>query len=346
MTPIPYMCAICAGALLHVLGAPLAWMIGPLVAIAGLQLMRVETVIPPVTRPFGQLVIASTVGMTITPETIRTVGDQLLPMVGAAFLTLCGGFVAGLALARIARIDVVAASLACVPGGPVEMASIAQRLGLPPGPVVFAQTLRIVMLVVIIPPILLGFSDLTTADAAAPVAEAHRLLRVALLLGLSAVGGYVFVALRLPNPFFLGAMAMAGAATSLGLPVDEPPLWLIVVAQILLGMWLGRMIDRALFVNSPRYAFGAVCSTAMLMAICAGVAVGLMSLVDTEWQTMILATAPGGLTEMSLTAGLLHQSVVIVTAYQVVRIAIVLTAASPVFRLLARAMTHHRDTRH
>lgn len=338
MVAATYAGAILTGAVLTALGVPLAWMIGSILSTAGLSFVLPAIEVPAITRPIGQAVIAATVGLTITPATIDLVGTQILPIALAAVLTLASGFLAGAVLSRIARIDLIAGCLACVPGGPVEMATIAQRVGVPPGPVVFAQTMRIVMLVLIIPPLLLALSPVQAA-AILPAGEVPpTLLRVGFLLAVAAAGGFAFIFLRLPNPFFLGAMTAAGIASFLAWPVDHPPYWSLVAAQVMLGVWLGKMIDRKLILESPRYTIAVFCSTIVLMSLCAVIAWSLSGVVHTSWQTMILATAPGGLTEMALTAGLLRQGVVIVTAYHVVRIFIILSAASPIFRLVARRL--------
>ena len=50
--------------------------------------------------------------------------------------------------------------------------------------------------------------------------------------------------------------------------------------------------------------------------------------------TLILATAPGGLAEMGITAQVLRLGVPLVIAAQVVRVIILLTTTAPIFRLL------------
>jgi uncharacterized membrane protein AbrB (regulator of aidB expression) len=60
-----------------------------------------------------------------------------------------------------------------------------------------------------------------------------------------------------------------------------------------------------------------------LLAAVGGVAVG----------TMVLATAPGGIAEMCITAKVLQLGVPLVTAAHVARVVILVTLTAPVFRL-------------
>ena len=54
------------------------------------------------------------------------------------------------------------------------------------------------------------------------------------------------------------------------------------------------------------------------------------------WQTMVLATAPGSVTEMALTAKILDEGVAVVTAYHVVRIFVIIPLAPLIFAVTAR----------
>lgn len=74
----------------------------------------------------------------------------------------------------------------------------------------------------------------------------------------------------------------------------------------------------------------------VLILLCLGSASAVAWLSGIPWATMALATAPGGLAEMGLTAKLLRLGVPVVTAFHIVRLAVVVTTAAPGFRLLRR----------
>lgn len=96
------------------------------------------------------------------------------------------------------------------------------------------------------------------------------------------------------------------------------------------------MFDREMLVNSRTFIPAAVISTALLLVLCVGMAFGVSALTGIEWQTMVLATAPGSVTEMALTASILQQGVAIVTAFHVVRIFIIIPSAPFIFAITAR----------
>jgi uncharacterized protein len=333
---IIYAVAVMAGYAASWLGVPLPWMIGPMVAAGALSALTSHGRVPKFTRPVGQIIVAGIVGLAFTPAAVTAVGQQIIPMVAVALLTIVAGFLAAAVLMRLTHMDVVSASLACIPGGPVEMAALATRYGVAPGPVGFAQTLRIALLVLVIPPILLALDGSDRSGALDFMSGDLDYAGGALLLALAAAGGFVFRWLRVSSPFFLGPLAFAAVATALALPVSMPPLWVLATGQVLLGVWLGCMFDREMLAKSRGFIPAAFLSTCVLMVLCVAMALGVSAMTGMDWRTMVLATAPGSVTEMALTAKILQQGVAMVTAFHVVRIFILLPLAPLIFSVTAR----------
>ncbi|MGY6709021.1 MAG: AbrB family transcriptional regulator [Rhizobiaceae bacterium] len=331
-----YAAAIAIGYAASLLRVPLPWMIGPLLLAAIVSLADKQPTIPRITRPIGQLVVAASVGLFFTPAALTAVSQQIVPMLAVALLTIAAGFVAALVLMRIAHIDVVSASLASIPGGPVEMAALAARHGAESGTVAFAQILRIALLVLIIPPLLVAIdgegADPATALANGPVDYFGALLLLAIALG----GGFFLKLIGMTTPFFLGPLATTAAASAFMIPVSAPPHFVLAGAQVLLGVWLGSMFKRELFVRSPMLLVAVLASTAVLLLLTAIMALVISWMTGISWQTMVLATAPGSVTEMALTAKILDQEVALVTAYHVLRIFIILPLVPLIFALVAR----------
>src|SRR6056297_4029590 len=138
---------------------PLPWMIGAMAFATAVRLSNLTTQVPSVTRPIGQMIVASSVGLSFTPAAVSALSVLFFPMISAAILTIIAGFAVAALLMRMARVDVITATLSSIPMGPVESANLAGRHGVSPSPIIFAQTLRIMMLVVFIPPALVALSD-------------------------------------------------------------------------------------------------------------------------------------------------------------------------------------------
>ena len=292
--------------------------------------------IPTQTRQIGQILVASTVGLSFTPDAVEAMGSLLIPMIGAAVLTIAISFVVAGTLMRMAKVDVVTATLASMPMGPVESAVLARKHGVVPGPVVFAQTLRIMLLVILIPPAMVAI-DGTIRDPAAVLSDTPWTLSGALLLfaaGLS--GAFLARSVRLANPYFVGSIGGAALAAALSLPITAYPYAVLVVAQIFLGAWLGAVFDRELVRRAKGFIPGAFVGSLLLIALCGLMGLGLAWLTGESWQAMVLSAAPGSVTEMALTARILQEGLAVVTAFHLVRIFIILPFASTIIGATSR----------
>lgn len=331
-----YAGALCVGLVLNWLRVPLPFMIGALIFATTLRMSELPVNTPAQTRPLGQMLVASSVGLSFTPEAVSAVGTLLVPMVGAALLTVVLGLVVAAVLMRMAHVDGVTASLASVPIGPVESANLAIRHGVMPGPVVFAQTLRIMMLVILLPPAIVwlegGISDPTATLRAMPWTTGGALM----LFALAVAGSLAARLVGLSNPYFVGAIGGSALGAAFDMPLTAYPYPVLVAAQIFLGVWLGAVFDRELIRRAGSFVPAAFVSSLLMIALCVLMGLGIHLLTGQPWTVMVLSTAPGSVTEMALTAKILQEGIAVVTAFHLIRIFIILPSAPLLFRVLAK----------
>ena len=329
--------AICAlsGALLSALHAPLPWMIGPLLAMALGKFLGANIAPPAGSRSAGQLTIACALGLYFTPAVAAEVAAHWYLMVAAAVLAVLLAYASGWFLMRSAGLDATTALFSSVPGGAAEMTILGERFGARPDRVVLAQALRVCIVVLVVP---FAFTALGMrgADAYRPAQLAVDGLGLIALLGIAAAAGGLLAKLRVPNAWMLGPLAVAAAFTIGEVSFSAIPTWLSNAAQLLLGCSLGAGFERESLRRSPRF-IGMVClSVALAMLASAVAAWGLAVLGSVPVTTMVLATAPGGMAEMCVTAKVLQLGVPLVTAAHVTRVIILVTTTAPTFRLAKR----------
>ncbi|WP_157699356.1 AbrB family transcriptional regulator [Pseudomonas sp. M30-35] len=331
-----YLLAIAAGYLAQQINLPLPWMIGPLVITALLNLAVVPVDVPVRTRPIGQMIVAAQVGLYFTADAALAIYSHGVAIVGVACLTIIFSFVISFLLRKLTGSDRVTALLSSIPGGPVEMGNLAIRYGGDPGPVVFAQTLRISAIVLLIPAALYYLLHTPVADRVLLSAAADPVGILVLSVG-AALTSSLFYKLRINSPFFLGALAFSCIATSTSLlPVSPFPHAVVGFAQVLLGTWLGSTFRRELFRNAGRMIVAIFFTSSLLILLCAGVALGVASMSDMNWRVLVLGAAPGSVTEMALTAQYLHEDVALITAFHLVRIFMILPNIPWVLALVHR----------
>ncbi|MFO1414737.1 MAG: AbrB family transcriptional regulator [Burkholderiales bacterium] len=343
--PLRWAGALAAGALAGyactLLHTPIPWMLGPLFAVAFLRIGGIGVAVPVFARYTGQWIIGSAIGLYFTPEVVQLVASiWWLLAIGAVF-AIGLGYVSGVALARLARLDKTTGIFASVPGGASEMAVLGERFGGRIDRITAAQSLRVLIVVAIVPGLVTALG-VHGADVFVPGAKTFDLAGFGLLMAGTLAGGLAFQRLRVPNAFVLGSLAVAIPLTALRVDLSSVPQVVSNVAQLLLGCALGSRFERDFLEGAHRFV-GAVALSVVLSVILSalfGAALGWLA--GLNWATLVLGTAPGGLPEMCITAKSLQLGVPVVTAFHVTRVVVLLLATPLVF---ARARDWYRGRR-
>jgi uncharacterized protein len=325
--------SLCAttGAVFAWLRLPLPWMIGPLVAMAAANFAGAGLRAPRGGREFGQIVIGTALGLYFTPAVAREVVSYWHLLLLAGFFAIALGAFAGWVLSHTAGIDRTTAFFASVAGGAAEMTILGERYGARPDRVALAQSLRILAVVIVVP-FALTYSGVHGNEQFQPGALPLDWGRLALLLGLAALAGVALNAAGMPNAFMFGPLAVVIALTVSEVHFSSIPSLLSNTAQVVLGCALGARFQRRSLESTPRFLIGVLISVAMAMAVAATFAMLLAWASGLPLGTLVLATAPGGIAEMCITAKVLQFGVPLVTAAHVTRVVLLITSTGPTYR--------------
>ncbi len=331
--------AACAagGALCVFLHTPLPWMIGPLFAMALLKLGGLPVRAPRGAREGGQLLIATALGLYFTPPVARELASRWELLVAAAAFSTVLAYVGAWIISRFSDTDRRTALFASVPGGATEMAVLGERFGASVERIAIAQSLRILMVVVIVP---FAFAALGVkgADLYTQVDVPANAAGLGGLLACAAGGAVLFSVARVPNAWMLGPLCTCIALTAAGVAWSSMPTFLTNLGQLLMGCALGSRFERAFLLRAPRYVAVVGASVLAAMACSAMFAALLARISLVPLPSLVLATAPGGIAEMCITAKVLQLGVPLVTAAHVTRVVILVTTTAPIFRAVRRAL--------
>jgi hypothetical protein len=280
------------------------------------------------------LSIGATVGLNMTPAVARQLIGWVPIMLGTALVMILASAVFSVILARLARLDSTTAFFASLPGGMAEMGNVGAQSGAHPEPIAIVQLLRVAMIVVLVPPLLAALDVLiTAAPPAAPLIPAPEVLLLVLGGGAMAL---VLRLLRLNNPWTIGGIVWAGIMTANELVDGRMPPVVFLMAQLLIGYSIGTQFRLSMIRTLPRVTAAGVVTITGLAAFMVGFSVLLSGATELDLLTAILATSPGGMSEMAATAQALHLGVALVVAFQVVRAVLVNGFATHYWRLLSR----------
>jgi uncharacterized protein len=119
-------------------------------------------------------------------------------------------------------------------------------------------------------------------------------------------------------PIFFGA-----ALTVSGIELSAVPHQLTDFAQLMFGLVLGARYERAFFARHRMFIPFALINSLFIMVASVVAAAFLAWAFSLPIATMIIATSPGGLAEMTITAQALQISVPLVVAFHLFRVVMV-----------------------
>lgn len=320
-----------AGFLLHI---PLWWMLGPMLTAAAFSIGGVRPRVSDRLRRIGQMMVGASVGLNFSGPVLAELVRWFPLMILAASFAILASCVGGALFARFARIDPVTAYFASLPGGLAEMGNVGSAMGGRTEIIALLQTLRIALVVLTLPPILLalGTPDFSSLPAAGTVSYASILV----LAAGSAIFSWCLGLLRLNNPYMIGAVIFTAILSTNDVVVGRMPTPVFALAQLLLGFAVGCRFNRAMLAEVPRVTVVGLLFVVFIMAVMAMFAWLSAWAAGLDFSTALLATSPGGMAEMTVTAQALHLAVPLVLSFQVVRGLMVNGLASHVYVLLTK----------
>lgn len=340
--------ALAGAAVCTALHTPIPWMLGPLLAttvasMAGAPTHSVDTL-----RSGAQWVLGASLGLYFTPEMLR----QVAGMGGAIALSVAWALLQGALVGRVLyawharRFPEIPPAVmrsttyyASAVGAASEMTLQAERSGARPDLVAAAHSLRMLIVVIAVPFGVLWLQPTTGLPAGVARPELPAGPLVPGLLGLAAatgLGGWIGQRTNLTNPWFLGPMFVAVLLSALELAPAAVPREGSNVAQLIIGVSLGVRFRPAFLRLAPAWMASVALATGALLTLNAAFAALLAAWTGLPLATAVLATAPGGIAEMSITAKVLGLGVPVVVAFQLCRVVAVLMLADPVHRLSQR----------
>lgn len=331
------------GTLFFALNLPLPWMLGAIVVTLIGTLSKWDLSGPEKARPYVVAIIGVMLGSGFKPNTFDHLGQWGVSLAGLVLCVATAAFLVQEYLHRFGGQSRVTAMFSAMPGGVVEMVEIGRATGGDEKAIVLAHVWRIILVIAAVAfwfRLVLGYE----VGGTMPQSPGQTGPMDLLILGVCAVlGSAIGLGLRLPAPTFVGPMALSAVAHMTGLTHSSPPLVLVIMAQIVLGVIVGCRFKGSQTMEVFRALKLAVVSTAIMMTVAGSFAWAVHLITGHSTTQLLLAYAPGGLNEMSLVSLAIQADVAFVATHHLFRIVALLTLAGTVLARIAKGLNRASD---
>ncbi|MEH7484443.1 AbrB family transcriptional regulator [Neobacillus drentensis] len=334
-------------------GIPMAWMLGSLflasilasLHLKGLQFQRDKNGLHPFWPQFGQLILGIQLSQTFNLSIMDTLEDYFLIIIIMLISSITIAILSGLMLWRFSNVNMMTSLFGTTPGGISAMPTIADEIGANALIVSIIQTIRVLLVVSLIPiisQVVNSHSVMISTNSTQGQLSSNALLNTGIIIIGAYLGAKVGKKIKMPAPWLVGSMLGAGIIHLIcplfiiGDSVGSIywPQEIIIFAQVLIGTNIGSRVNFSMFKG-----LGKAIIVGLLTSLCLIVSILVLSFLISEmthisFVTCMLAFAPGGVAEMATTAIALHADTTFVVAVQSLRLISILTILPPIFRFL------------
>lgn len=313
--------------------------IGLVLALSGLA-RRAGMVLPRVVYLAGQAIAGVLLGTYFSLPALGRVGWALIPLVAVTLVTLALSVGAGMLLARRTGLDEPTAALGMIAGGSAGIVAAADDLHADARLVAVLQYVRLI-LVVVSAPLLVRFvlaPHGTYAAIGAKEIEATASVHGYLLtIALAAVGAYAGSRLKIPAGALIVPLVLTALGGGLGLWNDlQPPEAVREPAFIVIGLAVGLGFDLGVLRRAARVAPLALVAIIAIIAACGALAAAVAAATHVSLLDAYLATTPGGINAVLVTAFAAGANTSLVFGLQGLRLFVMVLAAPLLVRWLLR----------
>jgi uncharacterized protein len=305
------------GGLAWLVGMPSPWLIGSMLATAIAALGSVTVELPAALRSGAFLLLAASMGSAVTPDTVRAMMHWPLSLV---ILALTVPLLIGLVQAYLTRAGGWGrdeAILAAVPGALSYAVAAAVEAGIDPRRVALSQTLRLFLVVTLLP-----FAFTPGSHGAphnGPAIAASGIGDLALVLIACALAAAVAARFAVPAPTMIGGLIGSGALHVTGTVTTALPAGILVPALIVTGVAIGGRFAGTRWAELRSVLPHALAAIAIAVAVSAIGAVLAARAIDVPLGQAMLAFAPGGLEAAAVLAFSIGYDPTYVATHQLIR---------------------------
>ena len=331
-----------AGAgLFHVLGMPAAFLTGSAAAVVVALLVGLPVELPNAVRTGSFSVLGTVMGASISIEALQQLATAPVALVGLVIVIAGTSAASAATLYFLGGWDRLTALCGSIPGNLPLVLAVSMQSGARMERVVMAQSMRLFILVALIPFAFGGGGESGALKMAPPD---YGVVDVLFTLALTAAAVWLAAVARIPAPALMGPL-IAGATMSLtGWHIVAIPPWMAAFALIMLGTSVAlrfRGLEREGLIRmfgACVAAFIAAATTAFLTALV------FAAILGRPVATLFLAFAPGGIDTMIALSFLLHHDVAFVALIHTARMIVLSLSLPAIVAWLGRRWGTHRPT--
>ena len=320
------------------INTPLPWMLGSISALAIASRFPIPLAKPKIFSSPARAVLGLAVVSAFGPHVLEGVslffGSLILILPFVVIATVAGLWY----YKYILGYSTLTAYFSAVPGGLLEMVSLAEHFKADLHKVVLNQSARLLFIVFTVPFLIEHWIHVPLGQREQTIQSFSQTPWIELgAMGLCAIVGWrVAIMLKIPGGTLIGPMILGMVVYSLDLIHARPPMEIINLIQLILGSMVGFVFVGISLREILKTAWQTLGYFLILVAVSTLFILLVWQITDFPLLSIILAFSPGGQAEMNIIAIVVGANMPYVALHHVVRLFLVMAIAPLMLQWVVR----------
>ena len=313
---------------------PLAWMLGPMLAISIASLSGIKVKMPKLALSAILIILGLHIGNYIDQNLLSQMKDWIWTSIVMFFYILASIFIVSKYLQKFSGYKEKTSIFSAAPGalGPLLILADYEKSDL--SQVATAHLIRLIIIITLFPFFVVNFSPTEAMEITKfNYMDQNHLNLLILLIG-SIILIYIFDKIKVPAPLLAGALVASGILQITEIASYKLPDQSINFCLLILGASVGcRFADKSLNEVIKNTAHSFVATTLLvILGIIAAVIAGYF--VENNFLTLLLSYCPGGIYEVAVIAITFNLDPNFVAFHHIIRLLMILFTVPVILRLI------------
>ena len=313
---------------------PLAWMLGPMLAISIAALMGLKVVMPKLVLSFILIILGLHIGNYIDQNLLSQMKDWVWTSMIMFFYILVSILIVSKYLQKFSSYKEKTSIFSAAPGalGPLLILAEYEKSDL--SQVATAHLIRLIIIITLFPFFVVNFSPIEAMDIEKFDYMSQNHLNLLILLIFSIILIYVFNKIKVPAPLLAGTLVASGILQISDIASYKLPDESINFCLLILGASVGcRFADKSLneVIKNTAHSFIA---TAILVILGILAAIAASYFVDNNFLSLLLSYCPGGIYEVAVIAIAFDLDPNFVAFHHIIRLLMILFMVPIIIKIL------------
>ena len=316
---------------------PLAWMLGPMLAISIAALSGIKVKMPKLALSAILIILGLHIGNYIDQNLLSQMRDWIWTSMVMFFYILVSIFVVSKYLQKFSGYKEKTSIFSAAPGalGPLLILAEYEKSDL--SQVATAHLIRLIIIITLFPFFVVNFSstDAMTIEKFNYMDQNHLDLIILLIVSVALI--YIFDKIKIPAPLLAGVLVASGILQITEIASYKLPDQSINFCLLILGASVGcRFADKSLneVIRNTAHSFVA---TALLVFLGVIAAIIAGYFVENNFLTLLLSYCPGGIYEVAVIAIAFNLDPNFVAFHHIIRLLIILFMIPLILRIINKS---------